>query len=505
MPRKATKKAGYTQAQKLAYYKAKAARQYAGRGAYKPAPKSRAVGQSMGEAVGSAFGFIPGVGKLAAPLASNLIGKLGGYLGNKLGSYMGWGAYNVKRNSLAVPEGNSPAAMHSQGMVTRICHREYFGDVISSSSAGAFKLDSYKLQPGAPDMFPWLSDIAPNFQKYRVLGAIVEFKSGSGDAITGTNTALGEVLISSNYNCADPNFASRNQMENTQYCSSAKPSVSFVHVIECDPDLQAQENLYTSTSVTPITGLSQNDINWVNVQVATIGCQGTSVNLGSLYITFDIELIQPIEMSAIRRPYTDIFSGTTYTDALPIANLTRDADSSLGGTCNSSSQYSFPKWVNDGVWMLYGYWQSSGGGVYTPPVITVSGGALTTIFINDGTSQLQAPQTGLAAVTRFSLLSMIKVTSSPCVVTCVTGVIGGATPLNVVWMVNAVDASFVPQAIANISQPTPTPTTMRICNDHSIHGEYLEAKKNCEDAGESETIDRLRKKLHELERHIGNT
>ncbi|QMW68684.1 capsid protein [Crucivirus-163] len=505
MPRKVSKKAGYTQAQKLAYYKAKAARSYRGRGDYysDKAPKSYEVGGQVGESVGNAFNAIPGVGGAISKLASPLTKKLGQYLGSRLGSYFGWGSYKVNMNSLTVPEGNSPASMHSNGMITRICHREYFGDVISSSSAGAFKLDSYKMQPGAPDMFPWLSDIAPNFQKYRIRGAIVEFKSGSGDAITGTNTALGEIICSTNYNTVDPNFTSRNQMENTQYCSSAKPSVSFVHVIECDPSLQAQENLYTSSSTTPITGLNGNDINWCNVQVASIGCQGTNVNLGSLYITYDIELIQPIEFSAIRRPYTDIFSGTAYTDALPIAQLTADPANSLGGTTNSSSQYSFPKWVNDGIWMLYGYWQSSGGGAYTPPVVTISGGSLATILINDGTSQLQAPQTGLAAVTRFSLMSIIKVTSSPCIVTVVTGVIGGATPLNAVFIVNAMDASFLP-ALTAIPMAPPAPTSMKICKEplHSrdtIREEYHTALKDCEDAGESEIIERLKRRLAELE------
>lgn len=501
MPRKISKKAGYTQSQKLAYYKAKSARKYGGRGTYNiTAPKSHAVGGEVGEAAGNALRFIPGFGGALSTLASPLTKKVGQYLGNKLGSYFGWGTYSVRSNSLAVPEGNSPAAMHSQGMVTRICHREYFGDVISSATPGLFKIDSYKMQPGAADMFPWLSDIAPNFQKYRIRGAIIEYKSGSGDAITGTNTALGEVIISTNYNNADPNFTSRNQMENTQYCSSAKPSVSMVHIIECDPSLQAQENLYTSTSTTPITGLSPNDINWCNVQVATVGCQGASVNLGSLYITYDVELIQPIEFSAIRRPYTDIFQGTTYTNALPWGgNLVRDPDSSLGGTVFSNSTYVFPSWVKDGLWNVYAYWQASVDANYTPPVLTVTNGNLQPILESDATSQLQSPATaGLAS--RYTLLSFVKVNSSPCTLTMGAGVISGANPLKCFIIISPLDASFNP-LFTPVPRQIPEPSTMRICQDHTttIREDYERAKLECSNVGESETVHRLREKLRQLE------
>jgi hypothetical protein len=40
-------------------------------------------------------------------------------------------------------------------------------------------------------MFPWLSNIAQNFESYKLRGLVFEFKSMSGDALTSTNTALG--------------------------------------------------------------------------------------------------------------------------------------------------------------------------------------------------------------------------------------------------------------------------------------------------------------------------
>lgn len=413
-PRKSSKRKTYTQAEKLAYYKKLARKQYGGRGAYtKPrsAPRSAAVGSNIGKSIGAAASYIPGVGAIAAPVLSWLGDKVGGYLGNKLGTYMGWGDYKVNVNSLTIPEGNSPASMHNTGQTTRICHREYIGDILSSSSAGQFKLQSFPLQPGASEVFPWLSDLAVNFQKYRFLGAIVEFKSASGDAITGTNTALGEIIISTNYNNADPNFANRNQMENTQYCSSAKPSVSFVHIIECDPDLQAQEMLYVSPSVDPEVGLTPNEINWCNVQVASIGCQGTNVNLGSLYITYEIELVQPVELSIYRGPSGDWFEGTGGSGSAPFGSTdpTPNAYNTIGGTCTTDT-YTFPDNLSEGLFLCV-YHCVGTAATILPPNITVGplNMAVVSVFSDYTTPFWSAPQNGLAGTTNYTFVFAVKI------------------------------------------------------------------------------------------------
>lgn len=440
------KKKSYTQAEKLAYYKKKAAANYRGRGAYKmgsrPAPKSRAYGEAIGSGLGGMVKYIPGGAAFAAP-ASVLASKLGGYLGNRLGSYMGWGEYKVNKNSLMVDEGQSPANMHSSGQSTRICHREYVCDIISSATAGGFKLQNFPLQPGYSGTFPWMSSVALNFQKFNIRGAIAEFKSGSGDAITGTNTALGEVIISTNYNCADGLFVNRTQMENTQYCSSAKPSVSFVHVIECDPSLQAQENLYVSSKVTGLTGIGINEVNWGNLQVATVGCQGTNVNLGSLYITYDIELIQAIDDSVDRLPVGDWFSfaGATVTGANPCGTVATTADpaNSLGGTLVGAT-YSFPANLNQGLFKFI-YSIQGTAAAFTAPGATLVNCVLRPVMGNDTLSALAYPQNGLVA-SQVALLYTIEVTAANATIT-IGG--AGAIPTNVtlgMFMIDKIDGDF---------------------------------------------------------------
>lgn len=288
-------------------------RTYRGRGAYKgSAPKTASYGRMVGSGLGALTQYIPGVGKAIAPVATYAGAKIGQYLGGKLGEYMGWGAYSVTSNSLLVPEGNSPAAMHTSGSTVRISHREYISGLYASGD-GTDTQQVFVLNPGNPLMFPWLSGISRNFQKYKIHGAIVEFKSLSGpyQAGAGASSSLGDIVIASNYNCADPPFTSRQQMENTQFSSSVKPTKCLVHIIECDPRLQAQNQLYVATTAdgSANSGLTTNEANWCNVTIATFGTQaaGAPFLLGNIYITYDVELIYPID-----RTVSNVLSSTWF-------------------------------------------------------------------------------------------------------------------------------------------------------------------------------------------------
>lgn len=278
---------------------------YRGRGAYS-APKSAARGTEIGRGLGSLLSISPKTAAFA-PAASAILGKIGGWAGDKIGKYMGWGSYAVRSNSLMVPEGQSPAQMHTSGNYVRVCHREFVSDVYAPGD-GTTTFQTFQVNPGNAQVFPWLYQQAMAYQKYKILGAIWEFKSTTGNFSTavGANPNVGEVIMSTNYNCADPPFNSRTAMENTQYCNSAKPSTSFVHIVECDPSLQAQENLYVAEGALPRVQMSINEANWCQTTLCTQATQiiapVNKYQLGSLYITYDILLIQPIDRSAFSIP-----------------------------------------------------------------------------------------------------------------------------------------------------------------------------------------------------------
>ena len=65
-------------------------------------------------------------------------------------------------------------------------------------SADVFKIDSYLINAANPKTFPWLSQIAANYEQYDIEGMVF-----SADALNSTKTALGTVMMATQYDVLD--------------------------------------------------------------------------------------------------------------------------------------------------------------------------------------------------------------------------------------------------------------------------------------------------------------
>ena len=74
----------------------------------------------------------------------------------------------------------------------------------------------------------------------------------SADALNSVNTALGQVIMATDYNAANPPFAQKSEMENYEYGQSAKPSESAIHPIECARLQTTISELYTRAGAVPL-------------------------------------------------------------------------------------------------------------------------------------------------------------------------------------------------------------------------------------------------------------
>lgn len=223
--------------------------------------------------------------------------RAGAWAGDKLGTWLGritgLGDYKVNSNSLM---GTDPPRV-SNGSNLReiiISHREYIGDIVTGP-AGSFASSAFLLNPGNNAVFPWLSQVAACFQQYKFRGVVFEFKTMSADALNSTNTALGTVIMASNYNVLQGNFASKSEMENTEFSSSCKPSCSMFHPIECDPRDTPMSELYIAPGGTIPDGATPQFYDFCNFQIATAGFQAANVNIGELWVTYEVSLLKPIQ------------------------------------------------------------------------------------------------------------------------------------------------------------------------------------------------------------------
>lgn len=203
---------------------------------------------------------------------------------------MGYGSYHMRGRRTKVLEGNPPTVQNSSGgFIVR--HREFLGDLNTSA---AFFNNSLPLNPGIPIAFPWLAQVASNFEEWVPRGIIFEFKSTSSDAVVSTNAnaALGTVIMATEYNPYNGAFANKVQMENYEWAKSCKPSQSMLHAVECKKSQNVLPSYFIRTGNVP----SGQDIRLFDLgtfQIATVGMQSTGAACGELWVSYEIELRKP--------------------------------------------------------------------------------------------------------------------------------------------------------------------------------------------------------------------
>lgn len=248
----------------------------------------------------SANGATTLVGQGAGILGRLAGGLLGGPGGANLGEqaatglarFLGHGDYEITTNSLIgkPPAGEGMPKFQKDGSRgTRICEREYIGDVYSGGTlvAGSttFNLQAFPLNPGMQQTFPWLATIAQQYETYKPNGIIFEFKTTSSE-FNGTSQNLGTVICATDYDPTDSPYINKTQMEAADFSDSTKASASLMHGIECDTRERGDQVLYVRAGdISSSDNLRFYDLGIF--EIATQGMSAANVNLGELWVSYD--------------------------------------------------------------------------------------------------------------------------------------------------------------------------------------------------------------------------
>lgn len=247
--------------------------------------------RDIGSGIGGFFG---------GPLGGTLGGAAGSLIGRGISYFTGKGDYKVVKNALLYPVKGPlvPVRNPDTGDGVMIRRSEYITDVISSGTANTFKIDAYDINPGLENTFQWLSQVASEFDEWVCEGMYFEFRSMSADALNSTNTALGSVILSCNYNSAQPNFTNKQSMENYEGGVSVRPSESVRYFVECAKAQTVLNELYVRNGDVP-SGQDQRFYDLGTFQIATAGMQGTNVNVGELWVSYQMRLRKPKMFSTL--------------------------------------------------------------------------------------------------------------------------------------------------------------------------------------------------------------
>jgi len=345
------------------------------------------LAQTLGGFAGGAFG---------GPVGS----ALGSSAGGALARWLGYGKYSVSRNSLTKMRPGNVPEMHQMNESIVLRHREYITDVITGTSNG-FNVNSYNLNPGVDTTFPWGSSVAQAYQEWKPKGIIFEFVSTSADALNSTNTALGSVIMATQYRASAPAFTSKSQMENEFFASSGKPSENQCHPIECAPKEDPYNIHYVRGNAVP-TG---DDVKLYDIglfSLATTGFQASNVNIGELWVSYEIELLKPAtaEYSGQFLPSAH-YNLTVPSNSNYFGGATLEWDS-IGFTV-SGNVITAPKELTPGTYMLIYQNVGTSAAMQAPSIAYTQGLAVVNLWDVSALDSTSAVSTGSSTGGQFIL------------------------------------------------------------------------------------------------------
>lgn len=387
--------------------------QLRGSGAYDFRPMLRAMKPIVKQALvegGGALGKFSGIPGM---------GPAGSEIGRRISRLIGSGDYQtneVSVNNLIHPRGADPSANFGKDSLSiRMRHREFLGDIKTGSVAGTFVNYAYPINAGLRQTFPYLSQLASNFETYCCKGIVFEFISSASPYVS--SGSLGTVIGSCEYNAAMPLFASKFAMENSNLSVSTRLDKNLMYGLECAAGANAQ-NCYYIREGTSSSPLNVTDMGIFQLGLAPGASVPANTVVGELWVAYDVELSRPL-LELSRNGYAT-FTRDTVTGALPLGTnaVTAVTNGNLSNVAITGNSISIPDAVVGDVYLV------------TINMLYATPGAWTTYFTPTGTNctlgiQRTAPTSGSTSA-RSIVYFTIQATDVNVSVTLSGAVFGGS-------------------------------------------------------------------------------
>lgn len=218
----------------------------------------------------------------------------------------------MRQNGLA-PVNVSRAISNRSSAVFRVSHTE----LIVSPLAGSidYSVNNVSVNPGLPNLFPWLSSIAPLFEKYSFERLQFRFMSMSNTSQTGST------LMSFDYDPTDAapiTYSSFTMNTPSLSVSSWKDCVLVVPPVH----LRRRRNLYTRDGPVP----SGSDPKFYDIGSFNYGAIGNAdeSNLGTIFVDYTVVFTMPQSYSPKSDTYVDVENATGQDAANPFGTVEGD-------------------------------------------------------------------------------------------------------------------------------------------------------------------------------------
>jgi hypothetical protein len=373
---------------------------------------------------------------------------------------------------------------------------ECLGNVVSSSTASAFSLQSYALNIGNSTSFPQGSIMAPLFQRHRFRKLVYRIETTSGMAIGSTSTALGSTLLNCDYNVVDAVFPDQIHMEDygkngvKKMCREAVIYKNNVFHVDCSRSLTLEPDDWmfvqpgtTASTVTAIANTSVHEYAHGLMQIASVGLQGTSQVIGRLFVGYESDfaicITPPPGVSALAAHITET-QVTTASATYPLGNVKGvfAAGSNLTSVATSTT-FTLPL---TGLYLVTGNWV--GSGVAAVPIMTAGANITraTNYFSDDSVAFLSSYNSAGTAASYITAYS---------VNTAGTGTANTVTISGLTSLVTATADIFITQLSPNILT---SPALPPISNNHmalrlaALEKRFSQVELKCDDDYETPLV-----------------
>jgi len=295
------------------------------------------LGDKLGDAASSVIRSAHPAGN-ALMNAANLAGSLHRRYKGK-GIYTGSGAY--ASNDLVGGGPDIPSfTASSDGVRVTISHKEFLGNLYAPGIVGqnqnvSWALQAYNLNPGLEATFPWLSQIACNFDEYTMHQLMFTFKSTVSD-FASSSGQIGTVIAATAYNSASDLFPDKKTMLEYDSSASCRVTTNMIHGVECDPaKLSGPVGKYVRIGpVLATQDINQYDAGIFQLAVADVPGQFNGQSLGEIWVSYTVELRKPRFFSAkglavSRDFFTNSFPTTLNIWTKPLGDLATTSGATL--------------------------------------------------------------------------------------------------------------------------------------------------------------------------------
>lgn len=170
---------------------------------------------------------------------------------------------------------NKPKTYATKNGGVILAHRGLVAGFVGSTT---FTAKAFQVNPGLGSVFPWCSQLARSYDKYRFRKLKFEFRS-----VVPTTTA-GVVMMSFDYDTLDTLPATKFEHSQTTPNAESNSFHSFELPVQCD-------NVFRFVRQGAITGVDYKTYDFGQLVISS--SYGAAVLLGELYVDYEVELQKP--------------------------------------------------------------------------------------------------------------------------------------------------------------------------------------------------------------------